>query len=155
MAFVVQHPTGMPGFEAIDRNPWEKGRTAVSCYGWCRGRDYSGLASAGPPARPALFAVAHSWSRLRDFRNINVMNLWVELHVNPWPGGRMEKLALISQAVSLSVIFYVVTYFLITWQWPETLLSVYMSTYFLYLFIGERDHADWNGAYLKEIDFTK
>jgi hypothetical protein len=67
----------------------------------------------------------------------------------------MEKLTLISQTVSLSVIFYVVTYFLITWQWPETLLSVYMSTYFLYLFIGERDHADWNGAYLKEIDFTK
>jgi hypothetical protein len=46
----------------------------------------------------------------------------------------MEKLALISQAVSLSVIFYVVTYFLIIWQWPVTLLSIFLSTYFLYLF---------------------
>ena len=43
----------------------------------------------------------------------------------------MEKLTLISLAVSLSVIFYVVTYFLITWQWPQTILSVFMSTYFL------------------------
>ena len=51
----------------------------------------------------------------------------------------MEKLALVSLAVSLSVIFYVVTYFLITWQWPQTLLSVCMSTFFLYLFYGERD----------------
>jgi hypothetical protein len=46
----------------------------------------------------------------------------------------MEKLVLISLAVSLSVIFYVVTYFLITWQWPQTFLSVFMSTCFLYLF---------------------
>jgi hypothetical protein len=46
----------------------------------------------------------------------------------------MEKLTLISLAVSLSVIFYVVTYFLITWQWPQTFLSVFMSTYFLILF---------------------
>ena len=51
----------------------------------------------------------------------------------------MEKLALVSLAVSLSVIFYVVTYFLITWQWPQTLLSIFMSTFFLYLFYGERD----------------
>ena len=43
----------------------------------------------------------------------------------------MEKLTLISLAVSLSVIVYVVTYFLITWQWPQTILSVFMSTYFL------------------------
>jgi hypothetical protein len=43
----------------------------------------------------------------------------------------MENLTLISLAVSLSVIFYVVTYFLITWQWPQTFLSVFMSTYFL------------------------
>ena len=46
----------------------------------------------------------------------------------------MEKLTLISLAVSLSVIFYVVTYFLITWQWPQTILSVFMSTCFLFLF---------------------
>ena len=46
----------------------------------------------------------------------------------------MEKLTLISLAVSLSVIFYVVTYFLITWQWPQTFLSVFMSTYFLIMF---------------------
>jgi len=39
----------------------------------------------------------------------------------------MEKLTLISLAVSLSVIFYVVTYFLITWQWPQTFLSVFMT----------------------------
>jgi len=49
-------------------------------------------------------------------------------------GGRMERLTLISQALSLSVIFYVITYFLITLQWPHTLLSIFMSTYFLYLF---------------------
>jgi hypothetical protein len=49
----------------------------------------------------------------------------------------MEKLVLISQAVSLSVIFYVVTYFLITWQWPESLLSLFLSTFFLYLFLLE------------------
>jgi hypothetical protein len=52
-------------------------------------------------------------------------------------GGRMEKLVLISQAVSRGVIFYVVIYFLITWHWPETLLSVFMSTYFL-LFVFQR-----------------
>ena len=46
----------------------------------------------------------------------------------------MEKLTLISLAVSLSVIFYVVTYFLITWQWPQTILSIFMSTYFLIMF---------------------
>jgi len=48
----------------------------------------------------------------------------------------MEKLTLISLAVSLSVIFYVVTYFLITWQWPQTILSVFMSTYFLIMISG-------------------
>ena len=52
-------------------------------------------------------------------------------------GGRMEKLVLISQAVSRGVIFYVVIYFLITWHWPETLLSVFMSTYFL-LFVFQK-----------------
>jgi len=46
----------------------------------------------------------------------------------------MEKLVLISQAVSRGVIFYIVIYFLITWHWPETLLSVFMSTCFLFLF---------------------
>ena len=51
----------------------------------------------------------------------------------------MEKLALVSLAVSLSVIFYVVTYFLITWQWPQTLLSIFMATFFLYQFYGDRD----------------
>ncbi len=50
----------------------------------------------------------------------------------------MEKLVLVSLAVSLSVIFYVVTYFLISWQWPQTLLSVIMSIFFLYRFSGER-----------------
>ena len=47
----------------------------------------------------------------------------------------MERLTLISQALSLSVIFYVVTYFLITLQWPHTLLSINISIYFLYLII--------------------
>jgi hypothetical protein len=52
-------------------------------------------------------------------------------------GGRMEKLVLISQAVSLSVIFYVVTYFLITWHWPHTLLSIFLGTFFLNLFLAK------------------
>jgi hypothetical protein len=51
----------------------------------------------------------------------------------------MEKLALVTLAVSLSVIFYVVTYFLITWQWPQTLLSIFMNMVFLDLFYRERD----------------
>jgi hypothetical protein len=51
----------------------------------------------------------------------------------------MEQLALVSLAVSLSVIFYVVTYFLITWQWPQTLLSILMSAFFLYLFLRDSD----------------
>jgi hypothetical protein len=46
----------------------------------------------------------------------------------------MENLAFVSQAVSLSVIFYVVTYFLITWHWPVSLLSIFVSTLFLYMF---------------------
>jgi len=45
----------------------------------------------------------------------------------------MEKLTLISQTVSLSVIFYVVTYFLIAWQWPQTLLSIFLATFFINL----------------------
>jgi hypothetical protein len=51
----------------------------------------------------------------------------------------MEKLALVTLAVSLSVIFYVVTYFLITWQWPQTLLSIFMNMVFLDLLYRERD----------------
>jgi len=49
----------------------------------------------------------------------------------------MEKLVLVSLAVSLSVIFYLVTYFLITWQWPQTLLSIFLATFFLYLIVDE------------------
>ena len=59
----------------------------------------------------------------------------------------MEKLALISLTVSLSVIFYVVTYFLITWQWPQTILSVFMSVYFLFRFSGERDSLSMSDIY--------
>jgi hypothetical protein len=60
-------------------------------------------------------------------------------------GGRMEKLVLISRAVSLSVIFYVVTYFLITWYWPETLLSIFLVTFFLCLFwVKEISHTEQN-----------
>jgi hypothetical protein len=53
----------------------------------------------------------------------------------------MEKFILISLAVSLSVIFYVVAYFLISWQWPETFLSVFVCTIVLFFLIGERDHS--------------
>ena len=53
----------------------------------------------------------------------------------------MEKFILISQAASLSVVFYVVIYFLITWYWPATLLSVFVCTFVLYFLIGERTHA--------------
>jgi hypothetical protein len=52
----------------------------------------------------------------------------------------MEKFILISQAVSMSVVFYVVIYFLITWYWPATLLSVFVCTFVLYFFIGQRGH---------------
>jgi divalent metal cation (Fe/Co/Zn/Cd) transporter len=45
----------------------------------------------------------------------------------------MEKFILASRAVSLSVIFSVVAYFLIVWHWPETLLSIFVSIFFLYL----------------------
>jgi hypothetical protein len=51
----------------------------------------------------------------------------------------MEKLVLVSLAVSLSVIFYVVTYFLIAWQWPQTLLSIFLTAFFLYLIVGQRN----------------
>jgi hypothetical protein len=57
------------------------------------------------------------------------------MHVHPRTGGRMEKFVLISQAVSLSVIFYVVTYFLITWQWPHTLLSIFLSVILLHSYL--------------------
>jgi VIT1/CCC1 family predicted Fe2+/Mn2+ transporter len=56
-------------------------------------------------------------------------------------GGHMEKFILISQAVSLGVVFYVVIYFLIAWYWPATLLSVLVCTFALYFFIGQRGHA--------------
>ena len=51
----------------------------------------------------------------------------------------MEKFILISQAVSLSVVFYVVIYFLITWQWPASLLSLFVCTVLLYFLVSERD----------------
>ena len=44
----------------------------------------------------------------------------------------MERLILLSQAASLSVIFYIVTYFLTCWHWPETVLSIFLSALFLY-----------------------
>ena len=53
----------------------------------------------------------------------------------------MEKFILISQTVSLSAVFYVVIYFLITWHWPATLLSVFLCTFVLYCLTGQRGHA--------------
>ena len=53
----------------------------------------------------------------------------------------MEKLILISQAVSLSVVFYIVIYFLTTWYWPGTLLSLFVCTFILHFLIGERNRA--------------
>ena len=53
----------------------------------------------------------------------------------------MEKFIVLTQAASLSVIFYVVIYFLISWQWPETLLSVFVCTFVLYFLMEETDHA--------------
>jgi hypothetical protein len=50
----------------------------------------------------------------------------------------MEQLIPIMQAGSLSVSFYLVAYFLINWQWPETLLSVLVCTLVLYFLTGER-----------------
>lgn len=50
----------------------------------------------------------------------------------------MEKFILIFQAVSLSVVCYVVLYFLIAWYWPATLLSVFVCSVVLYFLIGER-----------------
>jgi hypothetical protein len=67
------------------------------------------------------------------------MNQGLELHAYPRSWGRIEKLALVSQTVSLSVTFYVVTYFLITLQWLETLLPIFVSTCFLYLIFDDRD----------------
>jgi hypothetical protein len=91
---------------------------------------------------PCRFAApARSQAGLRDSRKSFVMNRVLESHVQPWPGGRMEKLTLISQAVSMSVIFYVVIYFLIMLQWPETLLSIFVSAFFLYIFCGESEHS--------------
>jgi len=55
----------------------------------------------------------------------------------------MEKFILISQAVSLSVVCYVVLYFLITWYWPATLLSVFVCSFVLYFLVGE-----WRRAHL-------
>jgi hypothetical protein len=53
------------------------------------------------------------------------------------PRGRMERLSLISRALSLSVTFHVVTYFLITLQWPHTLLSSVLSLFLLYVHPGK------------------
>ena len=57
----------------------------------------------------------------------------------------MEKFILIFQTVSLSVVFYVVIYFLITWYWPATLLSVFVCTFVLYLLIEQKGHAQRAG----------
>ena len=40
----------------------------------------------------------------------------------------MVRFALISLAVAMSVSFYDLTYSLITWQWPETLLLIFPGT---------------------------
>jgi len=50
----------------------------------------------------------------------------------------METFILISQAINLSVIFSVVTLFLLTWQWPATLLSILVYALLLYLFRERR-----------------
>jgi len=49
----------------------------------------------------------------------------------------IDELVLILQAVNLAVICYVVMYFLITWHSTESLLSIFMSTLFIYLFYRE------------------
>jgi len=46
-----------------------------------------------------------------------------------------------SLAFSLSVMFYIVTFFLITWKWPETILSMSVCALVLFFLIGERDRA--------------
>jgi hypothetical protein len=52
----------------------------------------------------------------------------------------MEKFVLMMLAFCLSVMFYVVTYFLIAWQWPATILSMSVCALVLFFLIGERDH---------------
>jgi hypothetical protein len=54
----------------------------------------------------------------------------------------MEKFILIFQTVSLSVVFYVVIYFLLTWHWPATLLSVFLCAVALYFLIENKEHAN-------------
>jgi hypothetical protein len=49
----------------------------------------------------------------------------------------MEQFVLLSQATCLSVVFYVVIYFLISWHWPETLLSVFVCIVVLYCLMRE------------------
>ena len=57
----------------------------------------------------------------------------------------MEMLVLMSRAISLSVIFCVVAYFLMTWQWPLSLLSIFLATFFVCLFlIKGTKHTDQN-----------
>jgi ABC-type Fe3+-siderophore transport system permease subunit len=56
----------------------------------------------------------------------------------------MEKFILVSQAVSLGVVFYVVIYFLITWYWPASLLSVFICSFVLYFLTGQRVRAHWS-----------
>jgi VIT1/CCC1 family predicted Fe2+/Mn2+ transporter len=53
----------------------------------------------------------------------------------------MEKFVLLSLAFCLSVVFYVVTYFLITWQWPQTILSMSVCALVLFFLIEEIDHS--------------
>ena len=88
----------------------------------------------GSPGRRSLKQMHLIRAKLCHLRNVYVIfngQNYLSIHSR---GGRMEKLTLVSLAVSLSVIFYVVTYFLITWQWPQTILSIFMSTYFLIMF---------------------
>jgi hypothetical protein len=45
----------------------------------------------------------------------------------------MNRMVYILQAVGLIVFIYVVTFFLITWRWPESLLSIFVIVFFLHL----------------------
>jgi hypothetical protein len=76
---------------------------------------------------------------------INVTNRGLDcIHIHGL-GGRMEMLVLMSRAISLSVIFYVVAYFLMTWQWPHSLLSIFLATFFVCLFFKKgTNHPDQN-----------
>jgi len=54
----------------------------------------------------------------------------------------MEEFILIFQTVSLSVVFYVVIYFLITWHWPASLLSLFLCAFALHFLIEQKGHAN-------------